>query len=88
MKARRTHNTNVVHRLPGGTEDNDLWTYYLQDESERPVICSVWVPSAKERQRIAAGENVRLMVWGERTPPVAMDLTDEPLGKSPDAPDH
>jgi hypothetical protein len=83
VKARRTHLTNRVLVLPGGTEDNDLWVYDLPDDHERNVQATVWVPTDEERQRIAAGENIRLLLWGTRHPPVAMDLTDEPLGKAP-----
>lgn len=86
MKPRRTHFTNQVFRFPGGNEDNDLWTYQLDDrELGMPIICSVWEPSEDERAAIARGENIRLCVWGGGMPPVAIDLTDEPLGKSPDS---
>lgn len=85
MRARRTHNSTRVFRLPGGTEDNDLWVYDVQDNDGDNVICSVWVPTDEEREAIANGENVRLMVWGYGIPPFAMDTTDEPLGKDPDA---
>lgn len=87
MRSRRTHRTNVVHQLPGGTEDNDLWAYYVKDDSGYPVICSVWEPTEDERKRIASGENILLMVWGTKTPPINVDLTDEPLGKAPDETD-
>jgi hypothetical protein len=83
MKARRTHHTNHVFRLPGGTEDNDLWTYVLIDETGNPILCSVWEPTPDERKRIAEGENIRLCIWGSSQPPVLLDLTDEPLGKKP-----
>jgi hypothetical protein len=49
------------------------------------VICSVWVPSPEEREAIANGENIRLMVWGYGIPPFAMDTTDEKIGKAHDA---
>ena len=84
MRARRTHNSTRVIRLPGGTEDNDLWVYDVQDNDGDNVICSVWVPTDEERDAIANGENVRLLVWGLRIPPFAMDTTDEPLGRDPD----
>jgi hypothetical protein len=81
MKPRRTHLTTHPLTLPGGNEDNDLWVYVEEDENSYPVICSVWVPTDEEREKIANGENVRLMVWGTRHPPVAMRTTDEPLGR-------
>lgn len=85
MKPRRTHHTDRVFRLPGGNEDNDLWTYTAEVESGGTAICSVWEPTQQERIRIAAGENIRLCIWGEGIPPVAIDLTDEPLGKRPES---
>jgi hypothetical protein len=83
MRARRTHNSTRVFRLPGGTEDNDLWVYALADEAGYPIIASVWEPTEAERQAIAGGENIRLLIWGTGIPPVAIDTTDEPLGKAP-----
>lgn len=81
MKARRTVHSNKVFTLPGGTEDNDLWAYVGTDDNDNMVISSVWVPTDEERERIARGWNVRLNVWGRTTPPVMVDITDEPLGK-------
>jgi hypothetical protein len=74
-----------VFRLPGGNEDNDLWVYDVQDNGGDNVICSVWVPSPEEREAIANGENIRLMVWGYGIPPFAMDTTDEKIGTAHDA---
>lgn len=42
MNPRRTHESNFVFRLEGGTEDNDLWVHRGLDEDQIPVICSVW----------------------------------------------
>lgn len=84
MKPRRTRFTDRVFRLPGGTEDNDLWVYDLEDNDGNHLICSVWEPSPEERAAIASGENVRLIIWGRGLPPIAMDTTDEPLGKRPE----
>lgn len=83
MKPRRTHVSNRVFRLIGGTEDSDLWVQMAYDGDGDPIICSVWEPTADERQRIAGGENVQLVVWGLGHPPVAMALTDQPLGAAP-----
>lgn len=83
MKARRTHFTTRVFVLPGGTEDNDLWVYDIADSQGHRVIASVWEPTPEERERIASGWNVRLLVWTDRMPPVAVDTTDEKLGKPP-----
>jgi hypothetical protein len=85
MRARRTHLTTRTLALPGGNEDNDLWVYDLPDGNGRHVIASVWEPDDDERDAIARGENVRLLIWAIRgtQPPVAIDVTDEPLGKPP-----
>ena len=56
----------------------------MTDHNGYPVICSVWEPSQKEREAIARGENIRLLVWGQGIPPFGMDITDEPLGKARD----
>lgn len=82
MKPRRTVHSTRTLSLPGGTEDNDLWIYDLPDDEHMNVMCSVWEPSAQERDAIAKGENIRLLVWGRGHPPVAMETTDEPLGKA------
>lgn len=84
MRARRTHASNGVFALRGGNEDNDLWVQRAVDVNDNPVICSVWVPTPSERRRIARGENIELIVWGEGTPPVAMTVTKVPLGKAPE----
>lgn len=78
MRARRTEHTDQILKLPGGTEDNDLHYYVEKDEHDHDIICSVWTPTHAERLAIAAGENIRLLVWWNgRFAPVAMDLTDE-----------
>jgi hypothetical protein len=88
MRTRRTHFTTRTLGLPGGTEDNDLWIYDILDDSKRHVIASVWEPTDEEREKIASGKwNIRLLVWAVNgtQQPVAIDITDEPLGKAPDA---
>jgi hypothetical protein len=80
VKPRRTHESNGVFRLEGGTEDNDLWVTRNVTTRDEPVICSVWEPTEDERRRLAEGANVELVVWGTATPPVAMHLTSVPLG--------
>jgi hypothetical protein len=84
VKPRRTHNSTHVFRLEGGTEDNDLWAYYAPDEEGLAVMATVWVPTQEERERIFTGENVRLLLWARQPYPMAMDITDEPLGKRPE----
>jgi hypothetical protein len=85
MRPRRTHESNQVFRLVGGTEDNDLWVTRTVTEDGAPVICSTWEPTDDERAAIADGANVELIVWGDGTPPVAMSTTTVALGKPTDA---
>jgi hypothetical protein len=83
VRARRTHLSTHVFTLQEGNEDNDLWGYFVPDE-ENPnlgILCTVWVPTDEERARIAGGENIRLALWSRRPYPMAMDVTDEPIGK-------
>lgn len=85
IRPRRTHLTDKVFRLPGGTEDNDLWARITTDERDVPVVCSTFVPTDEQRARIAAGENIELCIWGGGQPPVSVHLTDTPIGKAPEA---
>lgn len=84
MKPRRTPGSNGVFRLDGGTEDNDLWVERAVDDEHRPIVISVWEPSVAERARIAAGENIALVVWGSGHPPVMIVPTDSALGRGDD----
>lgn len=79
MLPRRTVHSNRVFRLVGGNEDNDLWVLTDVDENALPVMRSTWEPTEAERERIAAGENIELLVWGTGHPPVAMQLDASPL---------
>lgn len=83
MKPRRTHTSNDVFKLDGANEDHDLWITRAVDGSKLPVLISVWVPTDDERQRLAQGENLELVVWGYQHPVVAMGITDAPLGRPP-----
>lgn len=79
LKPRRTHLSNLVWRLEGGNEDNDLWTV-----TDGETVRSTWVPTDEQRARIAAGENIELVVWGGQ-PPVVMRLDSTPIGAPPEA---
>jgi hypothetical protein len=73
-----------VFRLSGGTEDNDLWVERTEDAEGNPCLCSVWVPTMEERLALAdEANNVYLITWGTGTPPLAMGVTNVPLGKKP-----
>jgi hypothetical protein len=81
VKPRRTPSSNRVFRLPGGTEDNDLWVTVTQDADGDVVIGSTWELDDDERKAIADGANIRLLVWGQGHPPVAVFTTTDQLGK-------
>lgn len=81
MRPRRTPSSNRVFRLPGGTEDNDLWVTVDEDGDGEVVIGSTWELDEDERKAIADGANIRLLVWGKGHPPVTVFTTTEPLGK-------
>lgn len=83
MRPRRTHNSDFTFTLAGGTEDNDLWVERVVSD-HGDAFQSVWEPTPEERERIANGENIYLIVWFPGHPPVAMGVTDQPLGKAPD----
>jgi hypothetical protein len=72
-----------VFRLPGGTEDSDLWLQRASDANGLTVLASTWEISDEDRAAIAAGANVELVVWGDEHPPVALQTTNAPLGAAP-----
>jgi hypothetical protein len=74
VKPRRTPETDFVFRLPGGTEDNDLWVERAEDGEQRPLFVSFWQLNDAEREAIAAGGMVELMVWGTGHQPVALSV--------------
>lgn len=82
LKSRRTIKSNRVFSLPGGTEDNDLWTQIDQSSNGQPLIRSTWELTPEQRQMVAAGDNIELIIWGVNQPPVQIMLTDIPLGKA------
>jgi hypothetical protein len=77
MKVISTPYTNVVFRLPGGTDDNNLPVFVGDNEQGEKVIVSTWELDDEERAAIAQGATISLVVWGEGTPPVALSV-DEP----------
>lgn len=89
MRPRRTHNSTHVFTLEGGTEDNDLWAYFIEEPQPGNwvyrALATVWVPTDEERIQIASGSNIRLLMAASRPQPVGMDLTDEPIGKKPES---
>lgn len=85
INPRRFASANKVWRLPGGTEDNDLWALNHEVDDEVlgvvPAVTSVFVPTDEQREQIAAGVNIALTVLGVQ-PPVMVRLTDDPLGRA------
>jgi len=76
MKPRRTHYSNKVYSLAGGTEDNDLW---VEQNLEQGTTRSVWELTDEERKQVAEGQNIYLTCWGAQVP-VALGVTDDELG--------
>ena len=82
MKPRRTPLSTTVFRLPGGTEDNDLWVTEYGSEKGGRAIGSVWELTPEGRAEVYAGANVELVVFGGSQPPVTLRTTIVPLGRS------
>lgn len=72
MKPRRTPQSNTVYRLKGGNEDNDLWTEVGMGPGDQPVTISEWEFSPAEREAIAVGGRVQLVIHSHILPPVSM----------------
>lgn len=51
-----------------GTEEDPIF---------RPVVWSVWEPTAEERRAILEGNNIRLGIIGVSMPPVIVEMTDQ-----------
>jgi hypothetical protein len=68
----RTPNSTSLFRLPGGTEENDLYVERCQDANGRTVLTSTWELDDDDRAAIAAGATIELLVWGHGHPPVAV----------------
>ena len=81
---RRTPTSNTTLALVDGNEDNDLWLERKHDHNQQDYMHSVWQLNDEERAAIAAGANIYLNVWGTGHPPVAIGVTDEPIGKAGD----
>lgn len=89
MRSVKTENSEQPFWHPDDpdNEDRALWVYYVGIEGEEHlppskrtiVMASVWVPTLEEREAIAAGANIRLLLWARRPPPVTLDLTVEKI---------
>lgn len=76
MRHIRSARANVVYTLPGGTDENDLHVEATLDEEQRTVLVSTWELDDEDRQAVADGARVELLVWGSGHPPVALRLAD------------
>lgn len=82
MRPIKTEKTTGTYGAPRGLEQEiGGLPYYREDE---PIggrvttsVCSVWTFSADEREAIADGKNLLLVLIGEPIPPVALELTDQ-----------
>lgn len=85
LRPRRTHDSNFTFRLPGGTEDNDLWVK-IEDRGVPGYqrFVSTWELTDEQRQAIADGANIDLIVWGQGHPAVAVAVSHVPLGRKPE----
>lgn len=62
---------NRVYRVPGGLNDCKPLMVYTDGNQ----CISAWMPTAKERERIAAGEPIYLRVLlGSQQPPVLLEV--------------
>jgi len=72
VKPVRTAFTNVLFKLEGGSEENDLPAEKTHDADEKDVLVTTWEVSPQEATQIAKGKRIELIVWGEEHPPVAL----------------
>jgi ABC-type sugar transport system substrate-binding protein len=74
VKPARSEDADICLSLPGGTRENDLWVEATVDEGEQTVLVSTWDLSPEEVDAIVEGAKVRLVVWGQGHPPVALGV--------------
>lgn len=84
MKPIVTPRSNMVFKLEGGSEENDLPVEQAYDDDENSVLVSTWELTDDERKRISEGANVELMIWGKGLPPVALAVEEEDTGDEAD----
>jgi hypothetical protein len=74
MKPVRTAFTNMLFKLEGGTDENDLPAEKTHDADEKDVLVTTWEVTPQEAQEIVKGKRIELVVWGEEHPPVALRI--------------
>lgn len=67
MRAVQFPGATTVYKLPGGTEANDLWVETIGD-----VSVTEWVLSPAEREAIAVGGRVQLVIHSHILPAFGM----------------
>lgn len=78
MESRKTKSCNIVFRLEGGDESNNLHGYRGHDTAGNNVCCGVFVPNEEERAAIASGYKIVVAIWGDTVPPMDIVLLDDP----------
>lgn len=72
MKPVTTPETNALYHLVGGTEENDLPVEKGNGPDEGPYTISEWVLTPPEREAIACGGRIQLMMRTHAVPPTAI----------------
>ena len=84
MRPIRTPDTDLVFKLRGGTEENDLPAERVETP-EGPgaaAVVTVWDLDSEERAAVAAGAMIRLTIFDGLIPPVALGVEDRPASAS------
>lgn len=72
MRPRRTPDSNVVYVLPGGNEDRDLHVERGEFSNGDPYTISEWELTPAEREAVAIGGRIQLVMHTHLLPPMAM----------------
>lgn len=82
MRPVKVAQSNIVYRGPTA-EIGDLWCQRVSPGQ----IASVWEPSDEERQLLAEGGRVELVLWSEPIPPISLAVLapedSEPVSEHP-----
>lgn len=78
MKPAILDRPDIIFRLVGGTDENNLHVERALDSGQQPVLVSTWELSDEERDLLASGSRIQLVVWGLTHPPVALRV-EEPM---------
>lgn len=78
MRARRTPECNAVYALPGGNEDNDLHVERITTPDMEPLVISEWEFTPTEREAVAIGGRLQLIIHSHVVPPLGMAVVLRP----------